>query len=250
MGKSRPEPQKFGAELKAPQDDAAPGDGGITLTPVAYWELHILPSHTLLGSPSQSWGDPTPGRWSCGCARKSSMAVWASSTDECPLCPELTWIFLWSRCLARFLSEALALTGIPAFWFSSGIRLVSRVLSLGWKYFRAWKSLWMACPTTILSFKIFRIWRCRGGVKQADFGKPTLGAPAPPLTALPRQPPPPAAGRERTAPFPLLSASACASPAAFWQPRGPSPPLTSAWAALKGMAFLRCPLVTPLQRVR
>uniref|UniRef100_A0A8B9DZ30 Uncharacterized protein n=1 Tax=Anser cygnoides TaxID=8845 RepID=A0A8B9DZ30_ANSCY len=105
--------------------------------------------HCLYWGPRGGWG--------------SSMAVWASSTDECPLCPELTWIFLWSRCLARLLSEALALTGIPAFWFSSGIRLVSRVLSLGWKYFRAWKSLWMACPTTILSFKIFRIWRSAHG---------------------------------------------------------------------------------------
>lgn len=76
----------------------------------------------------------------------------------------LTWIFLWSRCLAKVLSETLALPGSPALSFSTGIRLVSRVLSLGWKYFRAWKSLWMACPTTILSFKIFRIWKRQKGL--------------------------------------------------------------------------------------
>lgn len=69
----------------------------------------------------------------------------------------LTWIFFRSRCLAKLFRETLALTGSPALCFSMGIWLVSRVLSLGWKYFKAWKSLWMACPTTILSFKIFRI---------------------------------------------------------------------------------------------
>lgn len=53
----------------------------------------------------------------------------------------LTWIFFCSRCLAKLLRETLALTGSPALWFSTGIRLVSRVLSFGWKYFRAWKSL-------------------------------------------------------------------------------------------------------------
>uniref|UniRef100_A0A672UFB8 Uncharacterized protein n=1 Tax=Strigops habroptila TaxID=2489341 RepID=A0A672UFB8_STRHB len=88
----------------------------------------------------------------------------SSSTDECPLFLALTWIFLWSRCLAKLLSETLALLGSPALSFSTGIRLVSRVLSLGWKYFRAWKSLWMACPTTILSFKIFRIWKRQKGL--------------------------------------------------------------------------------------
>lgn len=76
----------------------------------------------------------------------------------------LTWIFLWSRCLAKFLRETLALMGSPALFFSAGIWLVSRVLSFGWKYFRAWKSLWMACPTTILSFKIFRIWKSQRGL--------------------------------------------------------------------------------------
>uniref|UniRef100_A0A8C4U285 Uncharacterized protein n=1 Tax=Falco tinnunculus TaxID=100819 RepID=A0A8C4U285_FALTI len=94
----------------------------------------------------------------------SSMAVRASSTDECPLFLLLTWIFFCSSCLARLFSEMLALPGSPALWFSTGLWLVSRVLSFGWKYFRAWKSLWMACPTTILSFKIFRIWKRQKGL--------------------------------------------------------------------------------------
>uniref|UniRef100_A0A8C9MQX9 Uncharacterized protein n=1 Tax=Serinus canaria TaxID=9135 RepID=A0A8C9MQX9_SERCA len=102
----------------------------------------------------------------------SSMAVWASSTDEWLLV--LTWIFLWSRCLAKFLRETLALTGSPALFFSAGLWLVSRVLSFGWKYFRAWKSLWMACPTTILSFKIFRIWKSHRGKGRTD---PTANPP-------------------------------------------------------------------------
>uniref|UniRef100_A0A8C6N8V3 Uncharacterized protein n=1 Tax=Melopsittacus undulatus TaxID=13146 RepID=A0A8C6N8V3_MELUD len=95
---------------------------------------------------------------------QASSVSHSSSTDECPLFLVLTWIFLWSRCLAKVLSETLALPGSPALSFSTGIRLVSRVLSLGWKYFRAWKSLWMACPTTILSFKIFRIWKRQKGL--------------------------------------------------------------------------------------
>uniref|UniRef100_A0A8C8AGW0 Uncharacterized protein n=1 Tax=Otus sunia TaxID=257818 RepID=A0A8C8AGW0_9STRI len=97
---------------------------------------------------------------------RASSVSHSSSTDECPLnCSPgflvLTWIFFWSRCPAKLLSETLALLGSPALWFRMGIRLVSRVLSFGWKYFRAWKSLWMACPTTILSFRIFRIWKCQ-----------------------------------------------------------------------------------------
>lgn len=79
-------------------------------------------------------------------------------------CLVLTWIFFWSKCLAKLFSETLARPGSPALRFSIGIRLVSRVLSFGWKYFRAWKSLWMACPTTILSFKIFRIWKHQKGL--------------------------------------------------------------------------------------
>uniref|UniRef100_A0A8D0ELZ0 Uncharacterized protein n=1 Tax=Strix occidentalis caurina TaxID=311401 RepID=A0A8D0ELZ0_STROC len=91
----------------------------------------------------------------------SSMAARSKSRNCSPGFLVLTWIFFWSRCPAKLLSETLALLGSPALWFRMGIRLVSRVLSFGWKYFRAWKSLCMACPTTILSFKIFRIWKCQ-----------------------------------------------------------------------------------------
>uniref|UniRef100_A0A8B9NY11 Secreted protein n=1 Tax=Apteryx owenii TaxID=8824 RepID=A0A8B9NY11_APTOW len=144
-----------------------------------YWSLSVLLSATGLG----------------GLGGRVSMVVCASSTDECPL-RVLTWIFLWSRCLAKLLREALTLTGNPAFWFSKGIRLVSRVLSFGWKYFRAWKSLWMACPTTILSFKIFRIWKCQMGLDRC----PGEGSSAPCQEAslleqtrglAPHSPPPP-----------------------------------------------------------
>uniref|UniRef100_A0A8B9U9E5 Uncharacterized protein n=1 Tax=Anas zonorhyncha TaxID=75864 RepID=A0A8B9U9E5_9AVES len=105
-----------------------------------YWSLSVLGSAGGLGGRA-GWLRASSVSHCTSTRRYSSMAVWASSTDECP---QLTWIFLCSRCLARLLSEALALRGSPAFWFSSGIRLVSRVLSLGWKYLRAWKSLWMA----------------------------------------------------------------------------------------------------------
>uniref|UniRef100_A0A8C3BT82 Uncharacterized protein n=1 Tax=Cairina moschata TaxID=8855 RepID=A0A8C3BT82_CAIMO len=190
---------------------------------MVYWSLSVLGSAGGLG-----------GR--AGWLRASSVSH-CTSTREPKLephpaarCPQLTWIFLCSRCLARLLSEALALRGSPAFWFSSGIRLVSRVLSLGWKYFRAWKSLWMACPTTILSFKIFRIWKRHGR------GLVLLCNSTPPITL----------------PLPFLPTHRdhAPSPNPFFGPCRTPPWLTSAWAALKGMAFLRCPLVTPLQRVR
>uniref|UniRef100_A0A8V0YTS1 Uncharacterized protein n=1 Tax=Gallus gallus TaxID=9031 RepID=A0A8V0YTS1_CHICK len=111
-----------------------------------YWWLSVMGSVGLGGR--GGWLRASSASHGTSTSLYSSMAVRASSTDECPF-----------RCLARLLSEALAPGGSPALWLSSGIRLVSRVFSLGWKYFRAWKSLWMACPTTILSFRIFRIWK-------------------------------------------------------------------------------------------
>jgi hypothetical protein len=48
-------------------------------------------------------------------------------------------------------------SGQLAFRLRRGIWEVSRVRDLGWKYCRALKSLWIACPTTIFPESIFKI---------------------------------------------------------------------------------------------
>lgn len=69
-----------------------------------------------------------------------------------PTCMSLSRIALVS-----LFRDTVWCSGSPAFWFSSGIRAVSRVWQAGWKYFKALKSFWMAWPTTIFPFNIFKI---------------------------------------------------------------------------------------------
>lgn len=69
-----------------------------------------------------------------------------------PTCMSLSKIALVS-----LFRETVWCSGSPAFWFNIGIRAVSRVWQAGWKYFKALKSFWMAWPTTIFPFNIFKI---------------------------------------------------------------------------------------------
>lgn len=59
--------------------------------------------------------------------------------------------------LVRVFRDMVAFSGQSAFRLRGGMWEVSRVRDLGWKYWRALKSLWMACPTTIFPVRIFRI---------------------------------------------------------------------------------------------
>lgn len=60
--------------------------------------------------------------------------------------------------MSRF-READSFSGKPAFRLSRGIFEVSLVKDLGWKYFRALKSLWIAWPMTIFPERSLRIWK-------------------------------------------------------------------------------------------
>lgn len=65
--------------------------------------------------------------------------------------------------MSRF-READSFSGKPAFRLSRGIFEVSLVKDLGWKYLRALKSLWIACPMTMFPERSLRIWKgSRGG---------------------------------------------------------------------------------------
>uniref|UniRef100_A0A8C2XV07 Uncharacterized protein n=1 Tax=Capra hircus TaxID=9925 RepID=A0A8C2XV07_CAPHI len=102
------------------------------------------------------------GSLSSGGARRllaSSMAVTASSTDECPCWPTSprTWIFLCSSCRARSFRETRFRTWSPGWLRRLGTEVVSRVWPRGWMYLRAWKSLCRAWPTTTLPFRSLRI---------------------------------------------------------------------------------------------